>query len=191
MGKKKWETLKSRRGLTLIELMVVIVLMGLLLAVAIPKIGNAIKKSKESATRGNLGIIQSGIDLYYSDSVKGCYPNQLTYDPCSSSLPYPPTGDGEGKTLHSGLTKYFPEARLPVNRLSADMDKSRYCWNDGDGDHYVNPLGTDPNNGLPNGNNSGWFYNRWSHRVYVNNKGTDLKGTYYVEWSGVAKPPGW
>jgi type IV pilus assembly protein PilA len=41
--------LKNQRGLTLVELLAVIVILGIISAIAVPSIGNIIEKSKEDA----------------------------------------------------------------------------------------------------------------------------------------------
>ena len=67
-------------GFTLIELMIVIAIIGILAAVAIPKFADLIRKSQEGATKGNLGAIRSALNIYYSDmeGTPACYPATLT-----------------------------------------------------------------------------------------------------------------
>ena len=71
---------KSKKGFTLIELMIVVAIIGILAAIAIPKFADLIRKSNEGATKGNLGAIRSALSIYYGD-LEGVYPsnvNQLT-----------------------------------------------------------------------------------------------------------------
>ena len=64
---------KTNRGFTLIELMIVVAIIGILAAIAIPKFADLIRKSNEGATKGNLGAIRSALSIYYGDQ-EGVYP---------------------------------------------------------------------------------------------------------------------
>ncbi len=48
--------------------MIVVAIIGILAAIAIPKFANMLEKSREGATKGNLSSINSGIALYVSDN---------------------------------------------------------------------------------------------------------------------------
>ena len=55
-----------RRGFTLIELVMVIVILGILAAVAIPTFFNLQAEARESAVKGALGGLRSGISIWYA-----------------------------------------------------------------------------------------------------------------------------
>jgi prepilin-type N-terminal cleavage/methylation domain-containing protein len=64
---------KTEKGFTLIELMIVVAIIGILAAVAIPRFGTMIKRAKEGATKGNLGVLRSALSMYYGEQ-EGYYP---------------------------------------------------------------------------------------------------------------------
>ena len=63
-------------GFTLIELMIVVAIIGILAAIAIPKFATLIRKSSEGASKGNLGSIRSALSIYYGD-IEGQYPQDI------------------------------------------------------------------------------------------------------------------
>ena len=67
----------SRKGFTLIELMIVVAIIGILAAIAIPKFAELIRKSGEGASKGNLGALRSAMSIYYGD-MEGQYPSVFT-----------------------------------------------------------------------------------------------------------------
>src|ERR1700674_4365058 len=82
-------------GFPLIELMIVVAIIGILAAIAIPKFASLLRKSSEGATKGNLGSIRSSLSIYYGD-MEGQFPSTLV------SL------DFQGKYLSS-----IPPAKTP------------------------------------------------------------------------------
>ena len=64
------------KGFTLIELMIVVAIIGILAAIAIPRFAQMLEKSREGATKGNLGSIKSAASIYYGDT-QGSWPSTL------------------------------------------------------------------------------------------------------------------
>ncbi|MBN1621788.1 MAG: prepilin-type N-terminal cleavage/methylation domain-containing protein [Endomicrobiales bacterium] len=64
---------KKAAGFTLIELMIVVAIIGILSAIAIPKFADLMRKTREGATKGNLGAIRSAINIYYGEN-EGWFP---------------------------------------------------------------------------------------------------------------------
>src|ERR1700676_4620686 len=65
-GRKK----STESGFTLIELMVVMLIIGVLMAIAVPSYIGAIKAAKESVLKEDLHVIRNAIDSYTMDKQK-------------------------------------------------------------------------------------------------------------------------
>lgn len=57
----------NQRGFTLIELVIIIVILGILAAVAIPKYQDITGEAKEASARAALGSLRSGITIFYAN----------------------------------------------------------------------------------------------------------------------------
>lgn len=58
----------NQKGFTLIELVIIIVILGILAAVAIPKYQDLSSDAKEASCRGSLGGLKSGITIFYANT---------------------------------------------------------------------------------------------------------------------------
>jgi general secretion pathway protein G len=67
---------RVRRGFTLIELVVVVLVMGILAAVAAPKMFDTASNAKVNATRQSLVVVRDAIELYKAQN--GSYPPGAT-----------------------------------------------------------------------------------------------------------------
>lgn len=59
--------ISKQGGFTLIELVIIIVVLGILAAVAIPKYQDLTTQAKEASARAALGGIRSGITIFYAN----------------------------------------------------------------------------------------------------------------------------
>lgn len=59
--------LNNKKGFTLIELMIVVAIIGILAAIAIPNFMNYQCKAKQSEAKSNLGNIRSMEEAYYAE----------------------------------------------------------------------------------------------------------------------------
>lgn len=81
----------SKRGFTLIELMVVVLILGALAFVAIPRIGQSSTKAKINACETNVDLLNSQIELYYA--MEADWPSSLSV--ITSDVNYFPDGEPE------------------------------------------------------------------------------------------------
>jgi prepilin-type N-terminal cleavage/methylation domain-containing protein len=59
--------MQTKRGFTLIELMIVLAIIGLLSTLAIVAVGSANRKARDIKRLGDLNRIQAHLDLFYTD----------------------------------------------------------------------------------------------------------------------------
>jgi len=65
----------KRKGVTLIELLIVVLILAALAAIAIPRISSSATTAKANACATNIDVINSAIEMYNADN--GAYPATL------------------------------------------------------------------------------------------------------------------
>lgn len=71
---KKYET-PARSGFTLIEVLLVVVIIGILAAVVVPRLSGRVGQSQVSAAKSSIAAIGLALDLYETDN--GSFPPSL------------------------------------------------------------------------------------------------------------------
>lgn len=79
----------ERKGVTLIELLIVVLILAALSAIAIPRISQSAQNAKANACHTNLDVINSSIEMYNADT--GGYP--ATLDLVTQNVTYFPDGE--------------------------------------------------------------------------------------------------
>ena len=107
--------LKKREGFTLIELLIVIVIIGILAAIAIPKFGKTREKAYFKAMMSDLRNLQSQQEVYYSVPT-----NNYTYAASTTNLADFATSAGVSATLsntgQTGWAAIAGHAALAANQ---------------------------------------------------------------------------
>ena len=77
-----------KKGVTLIELLIVVLILAALSAIAIPKISQSAQNARQNSCDSNVDIINSSVERYYLDN--GSYPDPVT--DLTEDLTYFPDG---------------------------------------------------------------------------------------------------
>ena len=141
----------AKKGFTLIELMIVVAIIGILAAIAIPRFAQMLEKSREGATKGNLGSLKSASSIYYGD-VQGVWPTTLN-----------------SQSVYS-FSKYLDNI-YPVKVTGAFVAGAKNPTGT-----KVNVVAQAV---VPNSGSSGWMYDSSGGTVYVNSTVQDSKQIPY------------
>jgi type IV pilus assembly protein PilA len=91
----------NRKGFTLIELLIVVVIIGILAAIAIPKFANTKQKAYLASMKTDLRNLVTAQEAYFADSVK--YATSVcSTSPCSGALFTTTTGNVLGAVATTG-----------------------------------------------------------------------------------------
>jgi type IV pilus assembly protein PilA len=72
--------LRSNKGFTLIELLIVVAIIGILAAIAIPQFSAYRQKAYNASSNSDAKNIKTGMEAFLADSPTQSYPDALTFE---------------------------------------------------------------------------------------------------------------
>ncbi len=146
-----------QRGVTLLELIVVITILLVLMGAAVPVVKISVKRAKETELRRDLWEMRAAIDRYKDAADKNAFQSKL------GTEGYPPDLDAmvNGVDVAGGKKIRFLR-RVPVDPMTGNKD-----WG-------LRAMKDDPQSDSWGGENV--------FDVYTKSPGTALNGTKYKDW---------
>jgi type II secretory pathway pseudopilin PulG len=156
---------RDTRAFTWIELVILVALIGILSALAIPRFKPMREKAREAATRANIAAIKSAISIYYGDH-EGVWPTRLNVT---------------DKTPGYGFGNYLDS--MPRVRVTRPKDPNRSPA--GNGMTYKS-FTDEPSLAEPDSYGTGWRYDGPEQantgRIWINSSYTDTEGVSYTTY---------
>ena len=134
MLKKILSPVRNARGLTLVEIMIVLAIIGGLMALLAPRVAANLNKAKIREARLQMGEIGKALDMYYTDC--GAYP---TTEQGLNALLQQPAGE-------PGCSNWGPEAYLKKNLLKDPWNKE-FIYEQTPSSYVIRSLGKDGREG--------------------------------------------
>jgi len=131
--------------------MIVVAILATLAAIAVPKFTLMVEKSREGATKGNLGAIKSAATLYYGN-MQGLWPTTLYANPSFSLSNY--------LEIMPGVKVTSAFANGAPSPAGSNVSYTTFT-------------------SAPTGCSSGWMYDSTAGEVYVNSTIHDSQGIAY------------
>lgn len=107
--------IKNKKGFTLVELMIVVVILGILVAVAVPVFGAVTKNAHVKACKSNQRIIKGNMETYAMTGFNG---GQIEIT----------VGDDMEVTTDANFLKLFDGSKLPDCPTATDEEKNNGCY---------------------------------------------------------------
>ena len=126
---------KKRNGFTLVELVIVIVILGILAAAAVPQFIDSTKDAEDSTLAGNLAVLRNAVNLYYHQHASE-YPGARKTD----GLGLDTVAADNPVAFQTQLTQYTDK----TGKTNASLDRANYPL----GPYLFTGIPQNPVNGL-------------------------------------------
>ena len=124
MKKFLQKKLKNEKGLTLVELLAVIVILGIIAAIAVPAIGNIIDNSRIKAIKADAQNVLSAANMYFTENPPtGTTDNTITGAKLQTEGFLEDVGSAKDLTVtYKNATKNATEKPNTINGTAKDKD---------------------------------------------------------------------
>jgi prepilin-type N-terminal cleavage/methylation domain-containing protein len=169
------ENCRMKRAFSLVELIIVVSILGILAAIALPRFQSQTQEAKEAAAKDNLRILRTAIKLYaaqHNDTPPGYLNNNMKAEPKSayavSQLTMKTNIHGQYDNQNAADCVYGPYLpEIPINPLTGTSEMWTAKM------EYPAPLYSPER---------GWFYCPPKLLVKPNVAGKDLSGVDFFQW---------
>jgi general secretion pathway protein G len=172
-----------QRGFSLVELLIVVIILAILAAIAIPQFSSATVDAQESALDSNLNSLRSAIDLYKVQH-NGKYPAAVAATGATCTVGTAGTGAiNTAQAVIDQLTKYSSASGTTCSGADPTTLLGPYVRKGVPGDSITNSAAIAVANAgtplAPAAATGGWSYDVKTGQMVMNSNALDSKGVAY------------
>lgn len=149
-------SLRRQSGFSIIELLIVVVILGLLAAIVVPKLDYTVAEARKSALKADLNHVRNAVAMYQVQHV-GVYPGQSSWNQFTGQLTYQTNSLGHPDGELGPYLRDFP--KNPVSQMTTGK--------------LVNVMPSTPDG------TTGWIYCPVNGEFRANTPGVDPDGIPY------------